>query len=114
MTEERRFTLSEKGTILCELPVFRGTAGADVIDIKNLYEKTGMFAYDAGFNSTASCTSKITFVDDHAGNLFYRGYSINDLVEHCSFLEVNCLLLHGQLPSPEEIMRLRKKSKHKL
>ena len=111
MTEERRFTLRENGTILCELPVFRGTAGADVIDIKNLYEKTGMFAYDAGFNSTASCTSKITFVDDHAGNLFYRGYSINDLVEHCSFLEVNCLLLHGQLPSPEEINAFEKKVK---
>jgi citrate synthase len=109
MTEKRVFTLQEDSTVLCEFPVFQGTAGADVIDIKNLYAKTGMFAYDAGFNSTASCTSNITFVDDHAGALFYRGYSIGDLVENCSFLEVNCLLLHGQLPSKEDLFAFEKK-----
>jgi citrate synthase len=109
MTEKRVFTLQEDSTVLCEFPVFQGTAGADVIDIKNLYAKTGMFAYDAGFNSTASCTSNITFVDDHAGELFYRGYSIGDLVENCSFLEVNCLLLHGQLPSKEDLFAFEKK-----
>jgi citrate synthase len=109
MTEKRVFTLQEDSTVLCEFPVFQGTAGADVIDIKNLYAKTGMFAYDAGFNSTASCTSNITFVDDHAGALFYRGYSIGDLVENCSFLEVNCLLLHGELPSKEDLLAFEKK-----
>jgi citrate synthase len=109
MTEKRVFTLRENDAVLCEFPVFQGTAGTDVIDIKNLYAKTGMFAYDAGFNSTASCTSNITFVDDHAGALFYRGYSIGDLVEYCSFLEVNCLLLYGQLPSPEELKAFEKK-----
>ncbi len=109
MTEKRLFKLQDNATVLCEFPVFEGTAGADVIDIKSLYAKTGMFAYDPGFNSTASCTSKITFVDDHAGELFYRGYSIGKLVERCSFLEVNCLLLYGQLPSPAELSIFEKK-----
>lgn len=109
MTKNRLFTLQENSTVLCEFPVFEGTSGADVLDIKNLYAKTGMFAYDPGFNSTASCTSKITFVDDHAGELFYRGYLIGELVKNCSFLEVNCLLLRGQLPSSDELLAFEKK-----
>ena len=109
MTEKRVFTLQENSKVLCEFPVFEGTAGANVIDIKNLYSQTGMFAYDPGFNSTASCSSKITFVDDQSGALFYRGYSIGELVENCSFLEVNFLLLHGELPSPEELLAFEKK-----
>jgi len=109
MTEKRVFTLQENSKILCELPVLEGTTGSNVLDIKNLYSQTGMFAYDPGFNSTASCSSKITFVDDQAGALFYRGYSIEQLVEHCSFLEVSFVLLYGELPSPEQLQAFEKK-----
>lgn len=109
MTEKRIFTLRENGVVLCELPVLKGTAGADVIDIKNLYAQTGMFAYDAGFNSTASCASEITFVDDCSGKLFYRGYPIEQLVEHCSFLKVCYLLLYKDLPSFDELATFEKK-----
>ncbi len=109
MTEKRIFTLRENSKVLCELPVLEGTTGSNVLDIKNLYSETGMFAYDPGFNSTASCSSKITFVDDRAGALFYRGYSIGELVENCNFLEVNFLLLHGELPSVEQLQAFEKK-----
>jgi citrate synthase len=109
MTEKRVFTLQENSKVLCELPVLEGTTGANVIDIKNLYSQTGMFAYDPGFNSTSSCSSKITFVDDQAGALFYRGYSIGELVENCSFLEVSFVLFYGELPSAEELLAFEKK-----
>ncbi|MEI7839042.1 MAG: citrate synthase [Methylococcaceae bacterium] len=109
MTEKRVFTLQENSKVLCELPVLEGTTGSNVLDIKNLYSQTGMFAYDPGFNSTASCASKITFVDDQAGELFYRGYSIEQLVENCSFLEVSFVLLYGELPSSEQLLAFEKK-----
>ena len=81
-----------------ELPIMSGTLGADVLDIHNL-SKLGVFTYDPAFFSTASCTSKITFIDGDAGLLYYRGYPIEQLAEHSDFLEVCYLLLNGELPN---------------
>ena len=85
-----------------ELPILSGTHGNDVIDIRSLSAQTGLFAYDAGFSSTASCESKITFLDGEKSVLLYRGYPIEQLVERCSFLEVAYLLKHGELPNARE------------
>ena len=82
-----------------EFPVLKGTIGPDVIDIRSLYGKTGQFTYDPGFLSTASCSSKITYIDGDDGVLLYRGYPIEQLAEHCDFLEVCYLLLNGELPN---------------
>ncbi|MGZ5050015.1 MAG: citrate synthase [Methylobacter sp.] len=102
MTKSRSVTLNEQTQSLCELPVLSGTLGPDVIDIQSLYNKTGMFTYDPGFTSTASCASSITYIDGEAGILLYRGYPIEQLAEHCTFLEVCYLLLNGELPTPEQ------------
>ena len=87
----------------CELPILTGSLGPSVIDIRSLYAKTGLFTYDPGFTSTASCTSKITFIDGDAGVLLYRGYPIDQLAERCDFLEVCYLLLNGDLPNGSEM-----------
>ncbi|CAM5380413.1 Citrate synthase OS=Afipia felis OX=1035 GN=aarA PE=3 SV=1 [Afipia felis] len=81
------------------LPVYSGTVGPDVIDISKLYAQTGMFTYDPGFTSTASCQSKITYIDGDAGILQYRGYPIEQLAEKGDFLETCYLLLYGELPT---------------
>jgi citrate synthase len=81
-----------------EMPVYNGTVGPDVIDIRKLYGQTGMFTYDPGFLSTASCQSAITFIDGDKGELLYRGYPIEQLATHCDFLETCHLLLYGELP----------------
>ena len=81
-----------------EMPVYNGTIGPDVIDIRKLYGQTGMFTYDPGFLSTASCQSAITFIDGDKGELLYRGYPIEQLATHCDFLETCHLLLYGELP----------------
>lgn len=86
-----------------DLPILSGTLGPDVIDIRSLYAKTGNFTYDPGFTSTASCTSKITYIDGDAGVLLYRGYPIEQLAEKCDFLEVCYLLLNGDLPNGAEM-----------
>jgi citrate synthase len=82
-----------------ELPVLKGSVGPDVMDIRKLYGETGVFTYDPGFTSTASCESQITFIDGDKGVLLYRGYPIDQLAEHSSFLEVCYLLLHSELPT---------------
>ena len=82
-----------------ELPVYGGTIGPDVVDIRALYGKTGKFTYDPGFLSTASCSSRITYIDGDAGILMYRGYPIEQLATNCDFLEVCYLLLKGELPN---------------
>ncbi len=82
-----------------DLPVLTGTVGPDVIDIAKLYGQTGMFTYDPGFTSTASCQSKITYIDGDAGILQYRGYPIEQLAEKGDFLETCYLLLYGELPT---------------
>ena len=82
-----------------EMPVYKGTIGPDVIDIRKLYGQTGMFTYDPGFLSTASCQSAITFIDGDKGELLYRGYPIEQLATNCDFLETCHLLLYGELPN---------------
>ncbi|HEX6635153.1 MAG TPA: citrate synthase, partial [Usitatibacter sp.] len=85
-----------------DFPTYSGTIGPDVIDIRALYGKTGMFTYDPGFLSTASCASSITYIDGDEGVLLYRGYPIEQLAVHCDFLEVAYLLLFGELPTKEQ------------
>src|SRR5579871_1918485 len=82
-----------------DLPIHSGTVGPDVIDIGKLYGQSGLFTYDPGFTSTASCQSKITYIDGDAGILEYRGYPIEQLAEHGDFLETCYLLLYGELPT---------------
>src|SRR5512145_1923685 len=85
-----------------DFPVLSGTTGPDVVDIRTLYGRSGMFTYDPGFLSTASCSSSITFIDGDAGILLYRGYPIEQLAQHCDFLEVCYLLQYGELPSRKQ------------
>jgi citrate synthase len=86
-----------------DLPVRRGTVGPDVIDIAHLYKEQGVFTYDPGFVATGSCESDITFIDGEQGILMYRGYPVEQLAEHSSFIEVSYLLLHGNLPTADEL-----------
>ena len=90
------------GTPDIDLPIYKGTLGPDVIDIRKLYGQTGKFTYDPGFLSTASCNSKITYIDGDKGELLYRGYPIEDLANNCDFLEVCYLLIGGELPNAKE------------
>jgi len=85
-----------------DLPVLGGTQGPRVVDVRSLYSKTGMFTYDPGYSSTASCDSDLTFIDGEKGILMHRGYSIEDLAEHSDYMEVCYLLLNGHLPSRDE------------
>ncbi|WP_417581446.1 citrate synthase [Pelagibacterium sp.] len=86
-----------------EFPVLSGTVGPDVIDIRSLYAKTGLFTYDPGFTSTAACDSTITYIDGDKGELLYRGYPINQLADKSSYIEVCYLLLYGELPSKADL-----------
>src|SRR5690606_35616803 len=85
-----------------EFKVLEGSAWPDVIDISSLYKDTGAFTYDPGFTSTASCESKITYIDGDAGVLLHRGYPIDQLAEHGDFLETCYLLLYGELPTKSQ------------
>ena len=87
-----------------ELPVLTPTAGPDVLDIRKLYGQGDVFTYDPGFTSTASCDSAITFIDGDKGELWYRGYPIEQLAEESHYLEVCYLLLHGELPNKEQMI----------
>ncbi len=82
-----------------ELPIYSGTDGPDVIDVKSLYAETGVFTLDPGFTSTGSCESQITFINGEEGILLHRGYPIDQLAENSGFLEVSYLLLNGELPN---------------
>src|SRR3712207_3411121 len=95
-----RLTVPDGRTV--ELPVLSGTVGPDVIDIRKLYAQTGLFTYDPGFTSTASCRSTITYIDGDEGVLQHRGYTIQDLANNSTFLEVAYLILNGELPSRAE------------
>jgi citrate synthase len=97
---DTKATLSfSNGSPNVELPVYSGSIGPDVIDIRKLYAQTGMFTYDPGFLSTASCQSSITYIDGDKGELLYRGYPIEQLATKCDFLETCYLLLYGELPN---------------
>ena len=91
----------DDGTAPIELPILAGSLGNDVIDIRTL-GKQGVFTYDPGFMSTAACNSNITFIDGEKGLLYHRGYPIEQLAEHCDYLEVAYLLMHGELPNAAE------------
>ena len=85
------------------LPRYDPTIGPSVLDVTSIYGKQGVFTYDPGFASTASCTSEVTYIDGEVGVLLYRGYPIEQLAEHSSYLEVCYLLLHGELPNQSEL-----------
>jgi citrate synthase len=85
-----------------DLPLMGGAVGPKVIDIRKLYGETGHFTYDPGFTSTASCESKLTYIDGDEGVLMHRGYAIEDLAENSDFMEVCYLLLKGELPKSAE------------
>jgi citrate synthase len=95
-----------------ELPVFAGSQGPEVVDIRRLYGDAGVFTYDPGFTSTASCESDITYIDGDAGILLYRGYSIDQLAAKSTFLEVCYLLLYGELPSQQQMDQFRQTITH--
>ena len=81
------------------LPIIEGTEGERAIDIRQLRAATGYITLDSGYMNTGSCSSNITFLDGEKGILRYRGYAIEDLAEHCSFVEVAYLLINGELPT---------------
>jgi citrate synthase len=100
----QKFTLTNPATgRSSELPVLSGSAGPDVLDISALPKDQGVFTYDPGFLATAAASSAITYIDGDAGVLLYRGYPIEQLAEHSSFLEVTYLLQKGELPSAKEL-----------
>ena len=103
---EKLATLSfHDGKPSVDFPIYSGNEGPDVIDVRALYGKTGLFTYDPGFMSTASCRSSITYIDGDVGILQYRGYPIENLATNCGFLEVAYLIMYGELPNPAELAK---------
>jgi citrate synthase len=102
MRQNGKVTLTYGAGQTIEFPSLAGTMGPDVVDIRALFQKTGLFTYDPGFLSTASCRSNITYIDGDEGVLLYRGYPIEQLAENCDFLEVCYLLLYGELPTEKQ------------
>jgi citrate synthase len=96
------------GSPSIDMPLYKGTVGPDVIDIRKLYAQTGKFTYDPGFLSTASCQSDITYIDGDKGELLYRGYPIEQLAQQCDFLDTCYLLLKGDLPDVQQQKDFRK------
>lgn len=100
---DAKATLSfSDGSPPIDFPIYKGSIGPDVIDIRKLYGATGKFTYDPGFMSTAACNSSITYIDGDKGELLYRGYPIEQLAVNCDFLESCYLLLNGELPNATE------------
>ena len=100
MTDTASISLGDKDG---SYSVMSGSVGPDVVDIRKFYANTGAFTYDPGFTSTASCQSKLTYIDGDEGVLLHRGYAIGELAEQSSFMEVAYLLLNGELPSKPEL-----------
>ncbi len=96
------------GNTSYDLQVIKGTSGPDVVDVRRLYDEAGVFTFDPGFTSTASCESKITYIDGDAGILLHRGYPIEQLAYQSSFLEVCYLLLNGELPNADQFADFEK------
>ena len=111
MTTERKATLIIEGRAPVEFPIMTPTHGNDCIDIRTLGAKTGLFTYDSGYLSTASCRSTVTFIDGDKGELLYRGYPIEQLAEQCNFLEVAYLLWNGELPTATQKTNFEKNIK---
>jgi citrate synthase len=100
---DKKATLSfSDGSPSVDFPIYKGTVGPDVIDLRKLYGSTGKFTYDPGFLSTAACQSKITYIDGDKGELLYRGYPIEQLATKCDFLETCYLILNGELPNESQ------------
>ena len=100
---ENKATLSfSNGSPSIDMPIYNGSVGPDVIDIRKLYAQTGMFTYDPGFLSTAACQSAITYIDGDKGELLYRGYPIEQLATNCDFLET-CHLQIGRASCRERV-----------
>ena len=102
-TTDKKATLSfSDGSPSIDFPIYEGTVGPEVIDIRKLYAGTGKFTYDPGFMSTAACNSSITYIDGDKGELLYRGYPIEQLAVNADFMETCFLLLNGELPTAAE------------
>jgi len=111
--ETRKFKLvDERGNLITDLPVYKGTYGNDVVDVRKLLADTGYCTFDPSFGSTASCRSTITYIDGDQGILLYRGYPIDQLAEKSTYLEVCYLLLFGELPTKVELEHFRWEIKH--
>lgn len=102
MADNKRATLSVYNQEI-ELPILSPTVGPEVLDIRKLYAQSDLFTYDPGFTSTAACDSSITYIDGEKGELWYRGYPIEQLAEHSNYLEVCYLLLYGELPNKDQL-----------
>ena len=106
---DNKATLSfSNGSPSVEMPVYSGSIGPDVVDIRKLYAQTGMFTYDPGFLSTSACQSAITYIDGDKGELLYRGYPIEQLATQCDYLDTCYLLLKGELPNASESTQFHK------
>ena len=109
----RKFKLvDERGNLVADLPVYKGTYGYDVVDVRKLLADTGYCTFDPSFGSTAACRSTITYIDGDEGILLYRGYPIDQLAEKSTYLEVCYLLLFGDLPTKVELEQFRYEIKH--
>lgn len=106
------FELSGPDGIHVNLKRKQPTLGATAIDVGNLYKQEGLVTFDPGFVSTASCESKITYIDGENGVLLFRGYPIEQLAEHCNFIEVAYLLLNGELPTPAQLTSFEDEIRH--
>jgi citrate synthase len=93
------------GNQVLPCPIYEGSEGEKALDIQVLRKETGLITYDPGFVNTGSCSSDITFIDGEKGILRYRGYDVDDLADHCEFVEVAYLLIHGSLPTAEQKSR---------
>src|SRR6202140_5393000 len=100
---DKKFRLADGGRLIGKLPVFKGTLRFEVVDVRQLLEKSGYCTFDPSFSSTASCRSAITYIDGDKGILLHRGYPIDQLAEKSTYLEVAYLLLFGELPDPAEL-----------
>ena len=105
MSDKATLTIGDKSY---DLPILKGSTGPDVIDVRKIYGESDHFTFDPGFTSTASCESKITYIDGDAGVLLHRGYPIDQLAEKSSFLEVCHLLLNGELPTADEFTKFER------
>jgi citrate synthase len=105
MTDKATLTIGDKSY---DLPILKGSTGPDVVDVRKFYGDSDHFTFDPGFTSTASCESKITYIDGDAGILLHRGYPIGQLAEESSFLEVCHLLLNGELPTADEFTKFER------
>ncbi|MEO1034486.1 MAG: citrate synthase [Pseudomonadota bacterium] len=100
---DQNYKLTSPGGDEMDLPVLTGSMGPDVLDIGSLYKEQGVFTYDPGFVATGSCSSAITYIDGAQGKLMYRGYPVEQLAQQSSFIEVAYLLIHGDLPTDDQL-----------